>query len=80
MTVEELSAFLEQMSNLPCVMHQIKEVQVRKVLYFVFRNLRREHPMGCVGATWGGGGAGFDLTSGFSSLLGCVGEGESFPS
>ncbi|XP_077185700.1 lysine-specific demethylase 5C isoform X2 [Paroedura picta] len=27
MTVEELRAFLEQMSNLPCVMHQIKEVQ-----------------------------------------------------
>uniref|UniRef100_A0A670KJ48 [histone H3]-trimethyl-L-lysine(4) demethylase n=1 Tax=Podarcis muralis TaxID=64176 RepID=A0A670KJ48_PODMU len=27
MTVEELRVFLEQMSNLPCVMHQIKEVQ-----------------------------------------------------
>ncbi|XP_013916231.1 PREDICTED: lysine-specific demethylase 5C-like isoform X3 [Thamnophis sirtalis] len=27
MTVEELRAFLEQMTNLPCVMHQIKEVQ-----------------------------------------------------
>nr|XP_008120706.1 PREDICTED: lysine-specific demethylase 5C isoform X2 [Anolis carolinensis] len=27
MTVEELRAFLEQMNNLPCVMHQIKDVQ-----------------------------------------------------
>lgn len=31
LTVEELRAFLEQMSQLPCVMHQIGEVQVRGV-------------------------------------------------
>lgn len=39
MTLAELQALIETMKNLPCVMNQLEEVQVRRLTFLLFASV-----------------------------------------
>lgn len=52
MTLAELRAFLDQMNNLPCAMHQIGDVKVRRSTLRVLIRIQEDWETRAAGDSW----------------------------